>query len=218
MSVRNSVRMASLGFAMVMLGCRDEGTDALILQLKAADIETRRTAVKELVDCEGDEVTAALASVLDDTDTSVRRLPIIAIGQRGPLAVAQLPSLLPALEDPELPVRLATALAIQAIEPKNKDFVPVLTAALLAGEGGIFLEVAEMGPDAQWAVPTLIRLLSHPETKIRALTAVTLGRLGPTARNAEPALRKALKDPQDPVRNAAQAALVKIQSQPVGDL
>lgn len=218
MSVNSAMRLACLGFALMMLGCGVNRTDELITQLNDDDLEDRRTAVKELADCEGDEVTAALASVLDDTDTSVRRLAITAIGQRGPLAVAQLPSLLPALEDPMLSVRLATALAIQKIDPDNEDFVPVITDALLAGEGGIFLEVAEMGPDAQWAVPTLIRLLSHPETKLRALTAVTLGRLGPTARNAEPALRKALKDPQDPVRNAAQAALVKIQSQPVGDL
>lgn len=217
MSICSLLRPTYLGICLLTLGCGGDRTEELITQLKDADLDIRRTAVRELADCEGEKVATALATVVDDSDTDVRRLAINALGQRGSRAAVQLPSITSALKDPKLSVRLTAALAIQSIDPDNAVFVPVLLDALRAGEGGIFLEVAEMGPDAQWAVPTLIRLLSHPETKIRRLTAFTLGQLGPTARDAESTLTRALKDPQDVVRDAAQQALGQINSAPASE-
>ena len=112
-------------------------------------------------------------------------------------------------------MRLAAALAIQKIGPANDVFVPVLVGALRAGEGGIFLEVEKMEGHAKWTVPTLNRLLSHPETKIRALTSRVLGQLGPTASDAESALNRTLRDPEEVVRKAARQAMEQITSKPV---
>ena len=213
MSICRSMRLTCLSILLSVLGCGGDRTNELIAQLQDGDVGDRRAAVEALVICEGEQVTAALASAIEDSDTDVRRLAINALGQRRSRDTSQLSSIESALEDPQLSVRLAAALAIQKIEPDNETFIPVLIDALRSGEGGIFLEVAEMGPDAKWAVPTLTRLLSHPETKIRALTAYTLGQLGPIARDAEAALTRALKDPQDVVRSKAEQALEQIQSE-----
>ena len=209
--------LACFSICLLASGCGDNRTNELIAQLQNANPDIRRLAVSELADCEGDQVAVALATVANDSNTDVRRLAINALGQRGAKAAAQLPSILPALEDSQLSVRLATALAVQSIDPSSEAFVPMLVEALHAGEGGIFLKVAEMGPDAEWAVPTLIQLLSHPEVKIRRLTAITLGQLGPTAQEAISALERAQKDPEKLVRQAAQQALDQISSVSAGD-
>jgi HEAT repeat protein len=219
MSIGNTMRLARYGICCLALGCSDNPIEALITQLHDEDVETRRVAVHAL----GEHLSAkgvipALADAVDDSDTDVRRMAIYALGESASEATSFLPVLVPALKDPKLSVRLAAALAIQKIEPDNESFIPLLIGALRSGEGGIFLAVAEMGPDAQWAVPTLVKLLAHPETKIRHLTAVTLGRLGPTASEAESALeRLALKDPQEVVRQAAQQALGQINSAPASE-
>lgn len=217
MSISSFMRLSCLGIALLTLGCGGDRTEQLIAQLEDTDLDVRRTAIKELASCEDEKATAALATVVDDQDTDVRRLAIDALGRRGSRAAAQLPSIQQALEDPQLSVRLAAALAIQSIDPESEAFVPVLIGSLRAGEGGIFLEVAEMGPDAAWAVPTLVQLLSHPDTKIRRLTAITLGRLGPTAGDAQSALTRALKDPHRVVRDAAQQALELIDAAPASE-
>ena len=94
----------------------------------------------------------------------------------------------------------------------NKSFVPVLVEALYDGRHEIFLEVETMGPEAQWAVPALIELLSHRKVRIRALSALTLGQLESVAREAIPALRQAESDPQVTVRKMAQQAIELIES------
>jgi len=217
MPICSFLRLACFGICLLAPGCGDNHTDELIAKLQDTDPDIRRLAVSELADSEGDQVVVALATVADDSNTDVRRLAINALGQRGTQAAAQLPSILPALEDSQLSVRLASALAIQSIDPNSEAFVPVLVEALRAGEGGIFLKVAEMGPNAEWAVQTLIQLLSHPEVKIRRLTAITLGQLGPTARDATSAIKRAQNDPEEVVRNAAQQALQQINSTPDGE-
>jgi HEAT repeat protein len=219
MSISSTMRLARYGICCLGLGCSGNPSEALITQLHDEDVEIRREAVHALGEhLDTKSVIPALADAVDDSDTDVRRMAIYALGESASEAALFLPVLVLALKDPELSVRLAAALAIQKIEPDNESFIPLLIEALRAGEGGIYLEVAEMGPNAKWAVPTLVKLLAHPETKIRHLTAVTLGRLGPTASDAESALeRRALKDPQEAVRQAAQQALGQIRSAPASE-
>jgi hypothetical protein len=108
-------------------------------------------------------------------------------------------------------VRLTTALAIQKIDPRSRTHQAVLIQSLQSGDGTVFLEVGRMGADAKWAVPTLIKLLSHQQPKIRALSAQALGGIGADASAAKPALRQRLRDPDPMVRKAAQHALPNIE-------
>jgi HEAT repeat protein len=88
--------------------------------------------------------------------------------------------------------------------------VPVLAAAMRGGDGRVMLQVGCMGAEAEWAVSTLIELLSHESPQLRALAARTLGQIGPAASAAAPALERATKDPNGAVQGAAKAALDRI--------
>jgi len=212
MSFGSTLRWTCLGVCFLALGCNGDPTAELIAQLRDPDVAVRRAAVKALGDHDSEPSTTALAGAVNDSDLHVRRMAIQGLGQHGSLAAVHLPDLELMLKNPELSLRLAAALAIQAIDPSNEAFVPVLLRALRDGEGGIFLDVGEMGADAQWAVPTLTRLLTHQEASIRHLSAITLGQIGPTAEDATSALQRALRDPKQPVRDAAQQALEQIQA------
>lgn len=182
------------------------------MELKDEDVHVRRTAIRALEEYQGEHVTSALADAINDADNQVRRLAIHALGQRGDQARAHLPTLEMALKDSDPQIGRDAAIAIQAIDPVNKSFVPVLVEALHDGRHEIFLEVETMGPEAQWAVPALIELLSHRKVRIRALSALTLGQLESVAREAIPALRQAESDPQVTVRKMAQQAIELIES------
>ncbi len=195
----------------ILVGCGPSETDQLLTQLHDPDVEVRRAAVQSLSETEGEPISIALAETIQDSDQFVRRAAIEALRQRTPPAVAQLPQILPALEDPELSVRLAAAVTIQKLDASESRSQSLLIEALRGGEGGVFLDVAELGPHAKWAVPTLKQLLAHPDTKIRALAAFTLGKLGPAAIDAESALQRATKDQEEIVRKRATQALELIQ-------
>jgi hypothetical protein len=87
----------------------------------------------------------------------------------------------------------------------------VILESLSAGDGPVFLEVGRMGANAQWAVPTLTKLIVRPEKGIRALSAQTLGQIGPAASEAQSARNQSLRDSDPAIRGAAHRALEKIQ-------
>jgi HEAT repeat protein len=130
----------------------------------------------------------------------------------GPAAKSSLPALKLALRDAEKPIRFRAAFSIEKIDPQERSFVPVLAAAMREGDGRTLLEVGAMGPDAVWAVPTLIGLLSHESPKVRALAARALGQIGPPAAAAKTALQQATRDSNAAVQGAAREALNRIGS------
>ncbi len=75
------------------------------------------------------------------------------------------------------------------------------------GEGGTIVAVGEMGPAADWAVPTLTKLLQDRRAGIRRLAAEALGRIAAGNPEVQAALRRSLSDADDRVREAAQQAL-----------
>jgi HEAT repeat protein len=84
--------------------------------------------------------------------------------------------------------------------------VPVLTATMQAGEGGTIVAVGGLGPQAEWAAPTLTKLLQDKRPGVRRLAAEALGKIGPQG-DATAALEQATRDADDQVRAAAEAAL-----------
>jgi len=216
MSLYRLPRIVACTILVLMLGCSEDRTAALVRRLGQSDVEARRTAARELgkmgsdIDAD-DDVVSALDVAARDTDSEVRRLSIYALGQLGTAAVSSLPALTEALNDRELSVRLAAALAMQKIDPDNEAYIPILVDAMRHGQAGIVLEVAGMEPSAKWAVPTLVTLLSHPRPVLRQVAVTSLGEMGSAAIEAEPALQRAAKDDHEGVRQAAAEALRIIQ-------
>ena len=217
MSTGSTMRLTYLLPCLVTIGCGEDPTAQLIAQLKDGDVETRCAAVRALESFPAEHVTAALSNAVEDSDHQVRQLAIHRLGQRGEQAKPHLPKLELALNNPDSNTRITAALAIQAIDADNPSFAPILIEALAQGEYGVFLELGEMGSDAAWAVPTLIELTSQRNPRVRALSAVTLGKIGPAAREATEALREATDDPQSNVRRMAEQALALIESPKLDD-
>ena len=215
MSISHAANLALVCCVLVTLGCGNT-TDELVAQLGDPDPEIRCTAARGLGEQRENVriVVPALSRASQDADVEVREVAISALGQIGSAANASLPDLDEALDDSERAVRLAAALAIQKIDPQRRSYAPVILESLRAGHGPVFLEVGRMGADAEWAVPTLVKLLSHRHTAIRALAAQTLGEIGVAANDAESSLQRSLRDPEPAVRRAARRALEQIQSQP----
>jgi len=107
--------------------------------------------------------------------------------------------------------------AIEHIDPANQNIRPGLIEALEAGHAAMFLEVGRMGQEAAWAVPTLVKQLSHPQPQIRALAARALGEIGVADGDVEAMLERRLRDDAPAVRKAVRRALEQIQA-PAADL
>jgi HEAT repeat protein len=207
-------RLVSAALLVWTLGCGRDPAASLIAQLKSPNVETRRSAARELgkVTPLDERAIAALAASVADDDVEVRRLSIAALRRAGPAAAAIVSNLERALEDPEPHVRLSAALAIKDIDPTNRRYQQALVQAMREANGPAMLEVGRMGQAAAWAVPTLQRLLSHDSPKVRSLAARTLGQIGPVAERAERALELSLRDSNVAVQDAARNALDKIQA------
>ena len=214
MSSSRALQLMLVWSGCFALGCGNS-TDALVAQLGDGDPAVRRFAARALGEEHGSsaEAVAALGRAIEDPDIEVREFAGASLGQLGPAAAASMPALESALNDPELPVRLAAARAIQKIDPASRSHEPVLIASLRAGHGPVFLEVGRMRADAEWAVPTLVKLLSHRKATIRALAARTLGEIGVADGKVESALQRSQRDDHPTVRTAAQQALDHMRSQ-----
>jgi HEAT repeat protein len=199
---------------LVATGCARDSVVALVAQLDSGSVQERREAARELSDWTGtdERLVPALTGNLNDPDAEVRFFLIRGLGQIGPAAASSVSVLKKSLEDADSRVRVAAALAIQRIDPKQESFVPVLAAAMRDGDGRLLLDVGAMGEEAEWAVPTLIGLLSHDSPQIRALAAQTLGRIGPAAGESVAALDRATKDSNVAVQGAAREAIARIGS------
>ena len=100
----------------------------------------------------------------------------------GPAAKDAVPSLMAALEDDDLFVRLDAAAAF-----------------------------GHIGPEAALAIPALVQALTNQHRGVRFNSAYSLGLLGNLAKDAVPALKVALNDADPDVRTKALEALQKIE-------
>jgi HEAT repeat protein len=203
----------ALGWICLLAAGCGNSTDTLIAQLSDPNPEFRRAAARTMGMDNADrgEAVAALAIALSDSDLEVRELAAASLGKIGAKGKSSLPALEGALADPHASVRLSAALAIPKIDPNLRSHESVLIESLRSGDGTVFLEVGRMGADAKWAVPTLLKLLSHRQPKIRALAASALGGIGAAASDAESSLRQRLRDPHPTVRKAARNALLRME-------
>jgi HEAT repeat protein len=208
-SVSSDCRGGTLLLLVLAAGCGDgDRVSTLIAQLKDTDGELRIAAADGLgeLGAEAGAAVPALGESLRDVHPGVRQASARALGKMGDGARPAVASLEGALDDPELIVQLAAAWALVKLDPDGKKYVPVLTATMQAGEGGTIVAVGGLGPQAEWAVPTLTKLLQDKRSGVRRLAAEALGKIGPQG-DATAALEQATRDADDQVRAAAEAAL-----------
>ena len=212
--IKTPFQFFSLGLCLLPAGCGANATDTAISELQSSDVEVRRAAARKLDEQTAPDIRAVAAATkgVADSDKKVRWLSIDDLAKIGPQAASSLPALVKALDDADAAVRLRAAQAIEKIDPKNADFRRVLIAEMRAGDGRVLLDVGAMGKDAEWAVPTLTELLSHPTANVRTLAAHALGRIGPTSSNAKLALQRAAADSDAAVQSAAREAIKSIES------
>jgi HEAT repeat protein len=132
-----------------------------------------------------------------------------ALGELAPHArQLAVPALIDALDDPELAADAAGALP--GLGVGAEVIVPPLVRLLEQTDDGdselygLAVALEPYGPDAWPAVPTLVRLLKHPNVVVRGPATEMLGKLGPRARGAIAPLTEALGDPYT-AEEAAQA-------------
>jgi hypothetical protein len=133
----------------------------------------------------------------------------------GPLASAQVPSLMDTLtNDPSPDVRQDAAQALAAIGPEARLAASALFHAAKDTNNGVrnraFIALGRIRPDPHLTVPVLVAGLDDPNPTARGNAAIALGRYGPEARQAIPALIRMLSDPHQHVRDLATNSLKQI--------
>lgn len=187
-----SVRQAAV-FALGRIEPEEKGpaAEALLAVLKAdADPDMRREAVVSLgfLGERTSDVVLAVAAVLTDKSADLRATAALTLARFGSTARAAEPALMKAIRsDPDKAVRLN---AVRTV-------------------------FASYGAEAEKLIPTFTeRLAADPDFEVRVAIAEEFGGLGPTGKAALPALRASQRDPQIKVREAAAAAIKRIEAPP----
>jgi HEAT repeat protein len=194
------------------------GGDQVIPPLSAAvkrkEATVRKKAVESLAKVGPKNQTAirALLEALKEMDGDVRHYAVETLGQIGSEAKLAMPILIEMLNDRDMDIRIQVVRALVRIDPKFKEVVPALQKMLSDPERDVRLEVLDaLGQCGKSAVAPLMESLKDLDSNILVHAAESLGRIGPEANEAVPALSLLLKDDLEEVRNAAAAALKKIQ-------
>ena len=130
-----------------------------------------------------DQQVERLIRELQDTDSDVRSIAAVTLGEIGPEAEEAVPILIKLLQDQDA-----------------EGFVRANAATALG----------KIGEGASKAVPALINALEDQDEWVRASAAMALGEIGESASKAVPALVNALQDQDKYVRRYATGALGKI--------
>jgi HEAT repeat protein len=187
------------------------------------DPKTRGKALRILA-LMGPEAAAAvpdLEAALRGADAATRNEVLYALAAIGPGSAPAVPGLIHEMtsdEDPQ--VRITACYALGKIGPGAKAAVPALVKNVASKDRFLRLvsvwALLRIQPgDVQtekMAIPLLAAALSEVESELgKVEAAAALGDIGVGARDAVPALKNALNDQSPAVREAAAAALKKIQ-------
>jgi len=200
-------------------------TPFLIAALDSKDQDLRREVVKSLgrVRPAATEVITTLIALLADLDEEFREIVGEALADVGPPAV---PFLRDALRHEEIRIRLQAVRSLHSAGWRyagipDKGAAADLAAALQdkspAIRGHAAYALATMGPDAEQAIPSLIKCLNDKEESVRNAACNALGMIGPAAEPAIPTIRRLLMDDPKPTA-LGERALGRIGSSSVNVL
>jgi HEAT repeat protein len=188
-----------------------QATAALRTAASDGDVLVRAQAIFALGRLKaGDaESLQAVVAHLSDEDPQVRRATIRAVRMMGPPQQTMIPLVVKLLGDSDPTI---AARALSAITDGGVEVLPALTAALDQHDARYWacLALGEMGPQAQTAVPGLIKALDDDRPEVRLQAAIALGEIGPDAKPAASSITKLMNDAFPSVRAAAIFALGRI--------
>jgi HEAT repeat protein len=133
----------------------------------------------------------ALASLITDEDGHVRRAAVQAIADIRPGPEVGVPIIVKVLEDADPAARIR---ALNALAEQGKEAVTPLTEALEKEQAVYWacLVLSEIGPDAEDAVPALIKVLDDKRPGVRREAILALAAIGEASAPARDALVEAL--------------------------
>jgi HEAT repeat protein len=149
---------------------------SLAITLQDENLFARRGAVEALLAIGADayEAQQDLVGALRDQDASVREDAARTLGKLGPAAKDAVPPLVRLAE--ELQIRLQ----VVAAESEQKGTDPKLTPWSEEFEA-VAAALGDLGPIAKNGAPVLVRVLAHPDEKVRKTAAQALIEIGPGA-------------------------------------
>jgi len=164
--------------------------------------------------------TAALIDALGkEKDASVRKEILKTFASLGAAASMAAAAVLSSLQDANVEVRQAAAIALARISPPADLAMPKLLKAIHDPDKSVRCHaihaLGALGKPAVSAIPELIEILRKDDTADVRLAAIEeLASFGPDAKAALDSLTVASKDGRPAIREAAQEALKKIQQSP----
>lgn len=236
-ALKDSSPAARAAAADALLGLGAAAREALpdlrqVLQDKGADIRTREKCARALGLIGAPDVLSALPAMQDvitdpKAPLDVRKAVAEALYLIGRDAAPAAGALGTALTDKasDVSLRRAAAAALDAIGPDGRDGLPALEKALKDDDRYVRSHSMhavgrygkDLGPRTKDAVTALLAGMNDSVLEVRIAAIETLGVLGPEGLGEDvkavtERLTDALKDSQQAVRDAAAAALKKIQA------
>lgn len=185
--------------------------EALTSQLDDPDAMVRAHAAVSLgrLGVKDEHAVDKLIEVATDPDGRVRRVALRALTRIGPPPEQFLPLLGKKLRDADPSVRVH---ALNALANIGKPAVPLLIEALQRDKDAFWacLVLAEIGPDAQAAVPELLRLVDHENPEVRREALLALAEIGEGSPETISKIAGLLEDPTPGVALGAAYVLGKI--------
>lgn len=191
-----STRIAAIDALGSQGGEIDGAIPALIEQLESESAAVRAHALHTLgkIGPAAKPAAAAIVKLVGDEDNQVRREAVRTLGNIRPGPEVTIPLFCKLLREAEPEVRLY---AMDAVADFGKEAVPPMTEALEHKEACYWacLVLAEIGPDAEEAVPGLVNLLKTDDRlEVRREAILALAAIGPQAAPAVDALIDTLTD------------------------
>ncbi len=195
--------------------------------LASSDEVVRVRAAEALFKMSSLLAVEALVRDLKDGNEKSKRLAMETMGRLGPsLAVVDAPyPVMDILSDEAEPTSLRTLAAgtlAKIVSPADASRCSLIWHLTMVLEQTKDVEVrsavgralSRYGPQAEGAVPALLRILKEPDEGDRcAWVIMALGQIGPAAREAVPVLVDLTKDPDSPYRQEARQALARMGRQ-----
>lgn len=198
------------------------GKDAVPALIEALDDEQVRLQAIQIIGRIGPNASGAVPALiraLSEQDPTTQAEVLFALASIGPQAEAAVPGAVAALGDNDPAVRFGAVYALGRVGPPAAKAIPLLLQGLNDDDPYFSTVCAwalvQIDPENEQtitkALPHLTDALTHRESFVRAEAATTLGNLGTRALPALAALERAIFDEDEGVRQAAMAAIKRIQ-------
>ena len=190
---------------------------SLLASANDPDELVRRNALTSLasIGLPSEPITAALVAGLGAPSSLIRHTAVAQFAFTTPVPPAAEAPLQQLLVDQD---RAIAGLARSALDkPKPDDASHIQSLRLMVEQASArdyaLHQLAQLGPGALQAIPTVIPMLQDSQPLIRYLAVEALGAMGPMAKEALPFLRRQQEDSDPVVRATAMEALSAIESE-----